>query len=205
MGTRRVRGFTLMELMIVVVILAVLAIVAVFAYTKYIRSARVQEAVSILGDIKVKQAQFRAAYGRFISTDTSASEWEDSSGYHPTSILAGGSDQPWLPTGNACATAAPDTALGRFCILGVRPTTPVYFQYKTIGWDPNTPSMSGQPPVGTIPTQAWMDAGSPGWWYAVARTHWTRDTRPQAWVVVLSSVILSEPITKQAYEVDFAQ
>ena len=203
MVSRRERGFTLVELLIVVVILAVLAVVAVFAYKRYVRNARVQEAISVLGDIKIKQAQFFASYGRYISTVNSDSEWDEDAGYWPATIPPeGGLEQDWNVD---CTTAAAGTAEGEFCILGVRPATAVYFQYKTVGWNSDEATLAGDPPAGTIPTAAWQNAGEPRWWYASARTHWTRDTRPQAWVAVLISVILKEPIAKHAYEVDFAQ
>ncbi len=199
------RGFTLIELMVVVVILAILAVVAVFAYSNYMRRARTQEAMAFLGDIRIKQAQFYASYGRFVSTDTAGpSNYSDSAGYWPPDITPG-APQQWMPSGQDCNNAAPDTPLGRFCLLGVRPSNEIYFQYKTVGWNPHAPGFSGDPPADTIPITAWQDAGRPPWWYAVARTKWSSDPRDSAYVYVMVSVVLPEAIVKDAYAPDFAQ
>ncbi len=54
----KVRGFTLIELMIVVVVVAILAAVAVPAYTQYIQRGKLIEATSNLSDMRVKLEQF---------------------------------------------------------------------------------------------------------------------------------------------------
>lgn len=199
---RKRGGFTLLELMIVVVILAILAVVAIFSYKKYMRKARTQEAMGVLGDIKIKQSQFMASYGRYITTSNGVSDWNNDAGYFPAPITPG---QPmdWVVD---CTTADPTTPQGAFCQLGVRPANATYFQYKTVGWDPNEATLAGDPPNTTIPVNEWQDAGSPMWWYASARTWWDPDdTRPQAAVVVMMSVLASEPIVKEEQAADFAQ
>jgi len=199
---RKRGGFTLLELMIVVVILAILAVVAIFSYKKYMRKARTQEAMGVLGDIKVKQAQFMASYGRYVTTSNGLSDWNDDSGYFPDPITPG-DPMPWTVD---CTTADPTTAAGAFCQLGVRSASETYFQYKTVGFDPDVPALAGSPPDSTIPNAAWTNAGSPMWWYASARTWWDpEDRRPQAAVVVLMSVLASEPIIKEEHAADFAE
>ena len=54
----KVRGFTLIELMIVVVIVAILAAVAIPAYTEYIQRGKLVEATSNLSDMRVKLEQY---------------------------------------------------------------------------------------------------------------------------------------------------
>lgn len=197
------RGFTLLELMIVVVILAILAVVAIFSYKKYMRKARAQEAIAVLGDIKIKQAQFMASYGQYVSTSNSADNWSDAAGYYPSQNGAWGNDP--LKWDVDCSAADPTTPGGAFCQLGVRPGAgEIWFQYKTVGWRPGDAEFSGVPPDDTIPNVAWRDAGSPMWWYATARTWWDpSDTRPQAAVVALTSVLLVEPVIKEALAPDF--
>jgi type IV pilus assembly protein PilE len=50
----KMKGFTLIEVMIVVVIVGILAAVAVPQYTAYVERAKVQEALSILSDVRTR-------------------------------------------------------------------------------------------------------------------------------------------------------
>ncbi len=54
----KVRGFTLIELMIVVVVVAILAAVAVPAYTEYIQRGKLVEATSSLSEMRVRMEQY---------------------------------------------------------------------------------------------------------------------------------------------------
>ncbi len=63
---KRVRGFTLLELMIVVAVIAILATIALTAYNKQIRKSRRAEAKQALSDLIIKQEKWRSnntAYG----------------------------------------------------------------------------------------------------------------------------------------------
>lgn len=56
----RVRGFTLIELMVVVAVVAVLATVAFNSYGKQVRKSRRAEAQQVLSDLALKQEKYRS-------------------------------------------------------------------------------------------------------------------------------------------------
>jgi type IV pilus assembly protein PilE len=57
---KRVRGFTLIELMIVVVVIAILAMIALTSYSKQVRKSRRAEAKQSLSDLIMKQEKWRS-------------------------------------------------------------------------------------------------------------------------------------------------
>lgn len=56
----RVRGFTLIELMIVIAIVAILAAIAVPAYTKQVQRSHRADAINGASDIQLRQERWRA-------------------------------------------------------------------------------------------------------------------------------------------------
>jgi type IV pilus assembly protein PilE len=54
----RVRGFTLIEVMIVVAIVAILAAIAVPAYSDYVRRGKIVEATTALSDFRTRMEQY---------------------------------------------------------------------------------------------------------------------------------------------------
>jgi len=64
---RRVRGFTLIELMIVVTIVAIIAAVAIPAFTKQIRRSHRAEAAKSLSDLQLRQERWRASNATYAS------------------------------------------------------------------------------------------------------------------------------------------
>ena len=63
---RRVRGFTLIELMIVVAVVAIIAAIALGSYQKQVRKSRRAEAKQVLSDLSLREEKFRSnniAYG----------------------------------------------------------------------------------------------------------------------------------------------
>lgn len=153
---RRVRGFTLLELMVVVVILGVLATVAVFSYKRYMRRARVQEGVAFLMDIKLKQETYFATYSQYVDTGTTVDDFYPADAAFKSNLLP-------VSWGWDCAAAGLTMAEQGFCALGLNPAAPeTWFQYVTIGWAPG----DGTPPADYIPDP------SRRWWFARARTYW---------------------------------
>jgi len=55
---RRLKGFTLIELLITIAIVGILASIAVPAYSSYITRGKITEAISGLGEMKVKMEQY---------------------------------------------------------------------------------------------------------------------------------------------------
>jgi prepilin-type N-terminal cleavage/methylation domain-containing protein len=73
----RLRGYTLMEMMIVVAITGILASIALPAFQGYIMRGRASEAVSFLGGIALRQAAYRAEFGGYAGSVTTmaAAAW----------------------------------------------------------------------------------------------------------------------------------
>jgi type IV pilus assembly protein PilA len=68
----RLRGFTLIELMIVVAIIAILAAIALSQYQDYIIRSQVSEGASLAEGVKTAVAEFVNNYGSLPSTNASA-------------------------------------------------------------------------------------------------------------------------------------
>jgi type IV pilus assembly protein PilE len=125
---KKVRGFTLIELMIVVVILAILAALAITAYTKQVRKSKRAEAKQVLSDLGLKQETWRtnhATYGSLADLGGAPT-----TGYY-TIALTGGSNTATgyiftaVPSGDqakdTCGTLTWTMSLG---VVTKAPTTP---------------------------------------------------------------------------------
>jgi type IV pilus assembly protein PilE len=55
---RKLKGFTLIEVMIVVAIVAILSAIAIPSYTEYIQRSRITDATSALSSMRLKMEQF---------------------------------------------------------------------------------------------------------------------------------------------------
>lgn len=64
---KRVKGFTLVELVIVIIIVSILSIVSVPIYKRYVKRAYATEAKALLGAIKTAENIHYATTGSFVS------------------------------------------------------------------------------------------------------------------------------------------
>lgn len=78
----RIRGFTLIEMMIVVALIAILAAIALPSYNDYIRRGQQPEAFNALSDFRAKMEQYyqdnrKYGSGTTCANDATASTWND--------------------------------------------------------------------------------------------------------------------------------
>ncbi len=113
MTGKRLRGFTLLELMIVVVIIGVLSVVAVTSYRRYSYGARNAEAQHFLQAIRLAQVSYYEQYGQYCGSPASA-KW-------PLVV----------PTGTTGAARwGPVPSTNPFFQLGLKSPNEVWFQYE---------------------------------------------------------------------------
>ncbi len=150
---RKVAGFTLIELMIVVVIIGILATVAVQSYKRFTIRARVQEAIALLGDIKIKEETYYQTYHRYVATAVSDSDW------WPKDINWIQLDSAWSID---CTQAGDVAAHPGWCALGAgyKSTEQANFQLMVLARDPA---------VNAAPPAQYIKNANLDWWYARAR------------------------------------
>jgi len=106
----KIRGFTLVELMIVVVIVAILASIAYPAYQDSIRKTRRADAKSALMDAAGRMERFYTQFGRYSGTialmNISATSPEGF--YNITATITGANSQTFTVTGTAQGDQAND-------------------------------------------------------------------------------------------------
>jgi prepilin-type N-terminal cleavage/methylation domain-containing protein len=128
------RGFTLIEAMIVVAIVGVLALLAAVAYRRWVRSSYLNEAQSMVANIRNAEEAFYAENGAYLNV---------------TGTLGKGSSYPSQnPGAFTTAWGAPCgwcTPANGYAALNVQPNAPVMFGYSTVAGDgvKVTPSIIG--------------------------------------------------------------
>ncbi|HEX6976663.1 MAG TPA: type IV pilin protein [Vicinamibacterales bacterium] len=110
MQSYRVRGFTLIELMIVVAVIAVLAIIAVSSYGEQIRKSRRAEAARFVGEIQLKLEQWRAENPCYGVSNVGGCPVFTASGTYPTLPTSAVSKYYTIAIPTATATAYSVTA-----------------------------------------------------------------------------------------------
>lgn len=191
---RRLRGFTLIELMMVVVILAVLAVVATASYIRYMRRAHTQEAIATLGDIRIRQELFYQANSRYACSDENCAC--SNSAFFPNNPdpTDPSGDLPVHPAYQACETASTYPAVS-WCQLGLDPNGEFYFKYAFVGWDGQTTNKNDCPGITTCngPNQSdcyALDTTKP-WWFAVAHANLDQDPHVTMSTFYMSSALKS--------------
>lgn len=153
------RGFTLLELMVVVVIVGILATVAGQSYKRFSRRARVQEAISLLGDIRIKQENYYQTYHRYVSTGASDAD------FWPKDVDWTKLNTTW---GIDCTKSGDVAANPGWCSLGAgyKYSDQINFQLLIIARDPANPQ---------APPPQYVQNANVDWWYARARADFDVD------------------------------
>ncbi len=118
---KRLRGFTLIELMITIAIVAILSAVAVPAYSDYIRRGQLPEAFTNLADYQVKMEQYyqdNRNYGTAACADVgppSWSAWPSNRKYFAFDcrLSAGGQGYDITATGSSARAVGHDYAVNQ--------------------------------------------------------------------------------------------
>lgn len=132
----KVRGFTLIELMIVVVIIGVLASLATYSVNNYIQKSKTTEPREVVGQIMSAQEAYFDEVGSYL--DVTGGVADDD--YYPDGTFDGRVRIQW--GGADGCTHDSETCMLRFKRLGVFVNQPVMFRYAS-----TTFATGAMPPV----------------------------------------------------------
>jgi type IV pilus assembly protein PilA len=152
-GRGRVRGFTLIEMMVVVMIVGILASLAVVGYRKLVQSSHVTEATNMVQSIRVAQEAYHGETQQYADISKDLSSW------YPQASPTGRTVTVW---GGACASGI--CPLQDWSVLPVHVDGPVMFGYATrAGTAADKPFALPS----DIQSKVTLPASSPTDWYMV--------------------------------------
>lgn len=121
----KLRGFTLIELMITVAVVAILSAIAYPSYQEYVLRSRRVEAQSLLGEAAARQERWRAQNGNYTTTVANLKlAWgaKSENGYYTLTMAAVSNDGGYTLTATRTGSQTSDRRCGDFTLnaLGVK-------------------------------------------------------------------------------------
>ncbi len=122
----KLRGFTLVEMMIVVVLVGILSTLAVVGYRKLVQASHISEAQQMVQDIRAAQESYHSETQQYANVSKSLTD------YYPLAHPDGATVTAW---GAQCANCF--TGMN-WAMLPLHVDGPVRFGYATVGGAANT-------------------------------------------------------------------